>query len=82
MITINASRKHSARCSSIMQNTASLAEGCGQCHHMHNDKMNASCKECHAIVLQRFKSSVKQQFLPCSGCHTRVCRRHSGNAGS
>lgn len=47
-----------------------LASGCGQCHHMHNDKQNATCKECHAINSANFKSSVKEGFLPCSACHT------------
>lgn len=45
-----------------------LAEGCGQCHHEHHDKKNATCKECH-VETKHFKSSVKQGFLPCSGCH-------------
>lgn len=48
----------------------SLASGCGQCHHMHNDKQNSTCKECHAINSASFKSSVKEGFLPCSACHT------------
>ncbi len=47
-----------------------LASGCGQCHHMHHDKQNATCKECHAIDSGTFKSSVKESFLPCSACHT------------
>lgn len=48
----------------------SLATGCGQCHHMHNDKLNKTCRECHAIDSAHFKSSVKEGFLPCSACHT------------
>ena len=49
---------------------AGLAENCGKCHHQHNDKMVASCKECHTIEPSAFKASAKQGFLPCSGCHT------------
>ena len=47
-----------------------LATGCGQCHHMHNDKQNSTCKECHAINSANFKATVKEGFLPCSACHT------------
>lgn len=69
-ITINAVQKTFGPVQFDHAKHASLAEGCGQCHHMHNDKMNASCRECHAIDAARFKGSVKQQFMPCSGCHT------------
>lgn len=47
-----------------------LAGGCGSCHHMHSEKANATCRECHSLKAEAFKSSVSQQFLPCSGCHT------------
>ncbi len=47
----------------------SLASGCGQCHHMHNDKQNATCKECHTLSSANFKAAVKGSFLPCSACH-------------
>lgn len=47
-----------------------LAEGCGKCHHMHNEKVNATCRECHTLTVDKFKASANQGFLPCSGCHT------------
>jgi hypothetical protein len=47
-----------------------VSEGCGKCHHMHNDKANATCRECHSLNPAQFKASAKQGFLPCSGCHT------------
>lgn len=69
-ITINAVQKKFGPVQFDHAKHASLAEGCGQCHHMHNDKLNTSCRECHSIDKTHFKSSVKQPFLPCSGCHT------------
>ncbi len=71
-ITINTVQKKFGPVDFDHAKHAALAEGCGQCHHTHNDKMNASCKECHAIDAAHFKRSVKQQFLPCSGCHTEA----------
>ncbi len=47
-----------------------LAGSCGKCHHQHNDKIRSTCGECHALKPDIFKASVKQGFLPCSGCHT------------
>ncbi|MBI4685452.1 MAG: cytochrome c3 family protein [Nitrospirae bacterium] len=48
----------------------SLAESCGICHHQHNDKIRSGCKDCHSLNADQFKASVKNGFLPCSGCHT------------
>ncbi len=48
----------------------SLAGSCGKCHHQHNDKTRAMCGECHSLSAGQFKASVKNGFLPCSGCHT------------
>ncbi|KAF0183235.1 MAG: hypothetical protein FD164_793 [Nitrospirae bacterium] len=72
MITINAVQNKFGPVQFDHAKHAALAEGCGQCHHMHNDKANATCKECHALSAAHFKNSVKQQFLPCSGCHTET----------
>ncbi len=47
-----------------------LAGSCGKCHHMHDEKRNATCRECHSLDASMFKASAKQGFLPCSGCHT------------
>ena len=49
---------------------AELAGNCGKCHHQHSEKMISVCKECHALNADAFKSSVKEGFLPCSGCHS------------
>jgi len=49
---------------------AGLAENCGKCHHQHSEKMISVCKECHALNADAFKSSAKEGFLPCSGCHS------------
>ena len=49
---------------------AGIAESCAKCHHQHNDKAVAACKECHTIESSAFKASAKQGFLPCSGCHS------------
>ncbi|MCK9419081.1 MAG: cytochrome c family protein [Nitrospirae bacterium] len=49
---------------------ASIAGNCGTCHHQHNDKMRATCTECHALSAGAFKSSVKQGFAACSSCHS------------
>ena len=48
---------------------AGLAESCGKCHHQHNDKTIAVCKDCHTLNPDTFRSSATQGFLPCSGCH-------------
>lgn len=48
----------------------SIAEGCGTCHHQHNDKMKSTCSECHSLNAAQFKASAKQGFAACSGCHT------------
>lgn len=71
-ITINAVQRKFSPVQFDHAKHAALAEGCGQCHHMHNDKMNASCRECHSLDAAHFKGSVKQQFLPCSGCHSEA----------
>jgi hypothetical protein len=47
-----------------------LAGSCGKCHHGHNEKMNATCRECHTLSADKFRASANQGFLPCSGCHT------------
>ncbi len=44
---------------------ASIAGNCGTCHHQHNEKARASCKECHSL-----KISLKQSFAACSSCHS------------
>jgi hypothetical protein len=49
---------------------AGLAGNCGKCHHQHSEKTISVCKECHALNADAFKSSVKEGFLPCSGCHS------------
>jgi hypothetical protein len=49
---------------------AGLAESCGKCHHQHNDRAVALCRECHILKPEVFRSSVQQGFLPCSGCHS------------
>lgn len=46
-----------------------LAGSCGTCHHGHNEKMNATCRECHTLSAEKFRASANQGFLPCSGCH-------------
>jgi len=49
---------------------AAMAGNCGKCHHSHNEKINSTCKECHALDAGVFKASAKQAFLPCSACHS------------
>jgi len=51
---------------------ASLANGCGTCHHQHNEKMNATCHECHALSAHAFKASLTQGFGACSSCHSEA----------
>lgn len=46
-----------------------MAESCGECHHIHNDKINSTCSQCHALNPDTFRASVKQGFPPCSRCH-------------
>ncbi|HMK60391.1 MAG TPA: cytochrome c3 family protein [Dissulfurispiraceae bacterium] len=58
-----------------------LAESCGKCHHQHNDKLRAECKECHTMDSGAYRSSVKQGFLPCSGCHTEYSPETPGMPG-
>ncbi|HMK55201.1 MAG TPA: cytochrome c3 family protein [Dissulfurispiraceae bacterium] len=60
---------------------AGLAEGCSKCHHQHNDRSRAVCRECHEINDQVFRSSAKQGFLPCSGCHTDFSADTPGTPG-
>lgn len=45
---------------------ASIAGNCGTCHHQHNEKMRASCSECHTLRV----SLQKQSFTACSSCHS------------
>lgn len=49
---------------------ATLAGDCGMCHHQHDEKARASCKECHALSAGAFKASLKQSFAACSSCHS------------
>jgi hypothetical protein len=49
---------------------ASIAGSCGTCHHQHDDKARATCKECHALSEGAFKASVKHSFAACSSCHS------------
>jgi hypothetical protein len=51
---------------------ASLANGCGTCHHQHNEKINAGCRECHALSAHAFKASVTRGFGACSSCHSEA----------
>jgi hypothetical protein len=51
---------------------AALADGCGKCHHQHNEKVNATCRECHALSAHAFKSSVTHGFGACSSCHSEA----------
>ena len=46
-----------------------LSESCGKCHHQHNEKLISLCKDCHTLNADVFRSSAKQGFLPCGGCH-------------
>lgn len=47
-----------------------IAEGCGTCHHSHNDKNNSTCRECHALAADAFKASASHGFMACSACHS------------
>lgn len=47
-----------------------IAGNCGTCHHQHDDKARATCKECHSLSPAAFKSSLKQSFGACSSCHS------------
>jgi hypothetical protein len=42
-----------------------MADGCGTCHHQHNEKIRTSCKECHEM-----KVSGDPSFIACSSCHS------------
>jgi hypothetical protein len=44
---------------------AAMAGDCGTCHHQHNEKIRASCVECHVL-----KASEIQGFTACSACHS------------
>ncbi len=48
---------------------AGFAGSCAKCHHQHNEKSIAVCKECHDLDTAVFRSSALQGFLPCNGCH-------------
>jgi hypothetical protein len=51
---------------------AALAGNCGKCHHQHNDKVSASCRECHALKAGVFVASAKHGFAACSSCHSEA----------
>ena len=46
-----------------------LANNCAACHH-HGTGDPSSCKSCHRLSPSVFTSSVVQNFMPCSNCHT------------
>jgi hypothetical protein len=60
---------------------AGLAGNCGKCHHQHNEKTISVCKECHFLNAEAFKASVKEGFLPCSGCHSDYSPEAPGMPG-
>lgn len=46
-----------------------IAENCGACHHIHNERVNSTCGDCHALDSAAFKGSATEGFPPCSSCH-------------
>lgn len=51
------------------QKHVSLADKCAACHH-HGNGNTSSCKECHSLSSSAFKSSVVNNFMACSNCHS------------
>lgn len=49
---------------------AAIADNCGTCHHQHDEKARAGCKECHSMNPGAMKASLKQSFTACSACHS------------
>lgn len=48
----------------------SVAEGCGTCHHTHNEQNNSTCRECHSLTADAFRASASHGFTACSACHS------------
>ncbi len=51
---------------------ASMAADCGMCHHQHGNNGSLPCKECHAVGSSAFRSSVVNNFMACSNCHSTL----------
>ncbi len=48
---------------------ASIAGDCGKCHHQHGNNSSLSCKECHAMKAESFRSTIRENFMACKNCH-------------
>ena len=59
---------------------AAIAGNCAACHH-HGNGDTASCKGCHKLKASAFRSSVVQNFMPCSNCHGAADRENPALPG-
>ena len=57
------------------QKHAAIAANCAACHHHGNGDIS-SCKGCHRMNPSSLRSSVVQNFMPCSNCHAATDREN------